>query len=94
MHEKHLGSLWKNTAIIPSISRCAGPVEIGVAFEAVETVEHEELVVIVVRDELVQPVVIIAEIHHVDVGVVGRQVRREAVGVAVLDDENPPVPSP
>ena len=71
-------------------ARYAGPVEVGVALEAVETVEHEELVVCIVRDELVQPIVVVAEIHHVDVGVVGRQVRHEAVGVTVLDDENAP----
>lgn len=42
-----------------------GAVEIGVALEAVKAVQHQDLVIVVVGDELVQPVVVVAEIHHI-----------------------------
>ena len=74
------------------LPRYSGTVEVGVALEAVEAVEHEDLVIAVVRDELVEAVVVVAEVHHVDVGIVGRQVGHEAVGVAVLDDQNSTAP--
>ena len=65
-----------------------GAVEIGVALEAVKAVQHQDLVIIVVGDQLVQTKVVVAEVHHVDVGVIGGEVRHKAVGVAVLDDKD------
>ena len=78
----------KNTAIIFHSACHARTVEIRIGGEAGIAVQHKDLVVVVGRNELVQPIVIVAEIHHVDGRIVGCQVGHKAVGIAVLDDQD------